>query len=505
MRARRSVTAAAIAIACARAAQAQPEPDAFALQAIPVAGRAVAAEIVELDGDGRAELLVIVIRGAWPDETREIRVHAPAVDGVIPEAPAWSAPVPDGAATYDVADLDAKPGQEILFLVRDGVRVLSRGDGTVRWRSILVPQPPTVAVRPDERGLDRLRLARLELGAGRLLIPGLDEAWVLGRQGESIARLHVGGRANYLVPPRPGLEIGESEIELYFDVPTLQTADLDGDGRSDVVATNRHALHLFRQRADASFPLEPDRVLPLRLIPLEDHVRNTGSVRSELRDLDGDGRADLLLSYASGGLLRAANRSRIHLNRDGGFDLTAPDQVFEREGGVAADELVDLDGDGRPEWLRVFLPLGLLEMAEVFVQREIDLEASILRPGDGGTFDPQPWLQRQISVSFDFETLRPRGFSATVGEDWNGDGYRDWLSSARGDAVEVWLGGPTRRFATPSSRQELATSGRLRSGDLDGDGLPDFVIYDPRKPDAPVRVGINRGRLPDTRPTLRSR
>ena len=278
-----------------------------------------------------------------------------------------------------------------------------------------MPTPPTIAVRPDERGLDRLRLVRSELGSRRLLVPGLGEAWVLEANGGVVARLDVGGRANFLVPVRPGPAIGENEIELYFDVPTLQTADVDGDGRADVVATNRHALRIHRQRPDGSFATAPDREIALRLIPLDDHVRNTGSVRSELRDLNGDGRADLLVSHTSGGFLRAANRTRIHLNRDGSFDLEHPDQVFERSGGVAADELVDLDGDGRPEWLRVFLRFGLLQMAELFVQRRVDLDAAIHRPGENGRFEEAPWLERRVTLPFDFETLRPRGFPPTVG------------------------------------------------------------------------------------------
>jgi hypothetical protein len=52
-------------------------------------------------------------------------------------------------------------------------------------------------------------------------------------------------------------------------------------------------------------------------------------------------------------------------------------------------------------------------------------------------------------------------------------------------------------------RQKLSTAGVIRFGDLDGDGLLDFVIFDPHNFDVPVRVGRNLGRLPGTRPALR--
>jgi hypothetical protein len=494
------------AFAALLAAHASVADDAalpFAIQAIPSAGRTVSAEIVDLDGDGRAELLAIVFRGVWPDETREIHVHYPDATGAVPLLPSWSAPLPEGAASYDLADIDGAPGEELLLLVRDGVMVLSLAGREPKWRTLRVATPPTVAVRPDERGLDRLRLARPELGKGRLLVPGLGEAWLLGAAGESLGRLRIGGRANYLVPPRSGPTLGENEVELYFDVPTLHVADIDGDGRADVVATNRHALRIFRQRDHGSFPTDPDKELALRLMPLEDQVRNSGSVRCDVRDLDGDGRADLLVSHASGGLQSAINRTRIHHNRDGNFDLAHPDQVFERRGGIAADELVDLDGDGRPEWLRVFMPIGLLQVAQIFVQRSIDVRAEIRRGTATGRFEEKPWIDRPFSIPFDFETFRPRGFIPTIARDWNGDGHLDLLGSADGTAIEVCLGGGEKPFAKCEPRQPLDTGGRIRFGDLDGNGLPDFVLYDTRRPDVPVRVGVNRGVLPGTPPQMR--
>lgn len=489
--------------AFARSAPAQPAPT-FEVHSLATTGRVVAAEIADLDGDARSELLTVVIRGVAPDEKRTIELRSVDAAGRVEGEPAWSAALPASAAGYDLADLDGAPGVELLLLERDGVAVLSRGGGETRWRQLLVPAPPTIAVHPDERGLDRLRLARPELGPGRLLVPGLGEAWVIGARGEAIARLAVGGRANYFVPRRRDLEIGESEIELYFDVPTLQTADIDGDERVDIVASTRHTLRIFRQRADGSFPRDADSELPFRLIELDDQMRSSGSVRSELFDLDRDGRADLVVSHASGGLLRPKNHTRIHHNRDGSFDLAHPDRAIERAGGIAADELVDLDRDGRPEWLRVFMPIGVLEMVELFLQRSIDLDVAIHRPDGRGGFEPEPWVTRSLSVAFDFETFRPRGFAPTLAEDWNRDGHLDWLSSASGDAVEVWLGGPEHRFASPQSRDALDSAGRISTGDLDRNGLPDFVVHDPRKANAPLRVGVNLGKLPGSPPSIAS-
>ena len=497
---------AALWLSCALASAAGAQPLApFAVKMVPNAGRSVAAEIADFDGDGRADLLVIAVAGVPPDETRTIRVRYQGADGSLSDTPDFEAPLPRAAAAYDVAEVDARRGAELVLLGRDGLILLSLAGRTPSWREMPSPVTPTAAILPDERGIERLRLVRPELGGVRLLVPALGDAVVLGPDGELLGRLRVGGRANYFASPRPGPLASESEIDIYFDVPHLDVADVDGDGRADIIASTRHELRVFRQRADGHFPSDPDRQLPLHLISADDHVRNSGLVRVAVADIDGDGRGDLLVTRSSGGLLRAVTQTRIHRNRDGVWDLEHPDQVFESRGAAVIDELIDLDGDGRAELLRVVTPLGLVDLAQFFLQRAIDADASIYRAAADGRFASKPAYEHDFSLGMNFETMRLRGFVPTLEVDVNGDGEKDLVASGDGSALEIYLGGPEYRFAQRQARQELDTGGRISFGDLDGDGLPDFAIYDPRRADMPVRVGRNLGSLPGSPAGMRAR
>jgi FG-GAP-like repeat len=489
-----------MALACAASlpgARARAADEAlFAITEIPEAGRVIQADLVDLDGDGRGDLLTTVSDGMPPDESRAIEARFQRPDGTLPAAADWSGPVPRGAAAYDLADLDGQPGVEMVLLRRDRLTLLSLSARTPHFRDLPVPGP-TLAVAGDERGLDRLRIVRSGLGAApRLLVPMLGETLVLTPAGQVVGRLAVGGRANYFVPPRPGLVVAESEMELYFDHPRLGVGDVDGDGRGDIVATTRHELRVFRQREDGSFPSEPDLVHAFHLLALEDHIRSSGSVRVALGDVDGDGRVDLLVSTTRGSLFAGETTLTLHRNRGAGWDFATPDQVFHTNSGLTAAELVDLSGDGVPELVLVTIPTGVLEIVEVLLTRAIDAQVKVYRRGGERLFEATPWSERKLDVPVSLETFRAEGFVPNADADLNGDGRRDFVDSGGGTAIEVHLGEADRAFGPRAGRQVLPTDGRIRFGDYDGDPLADFALYDPRRPGAPVRVGVNRGILP---------
>jgi FG-GAP-like repeat len=321
---------------------------------------------------------------------------------------------------------------------------------------------------------------------------------VLSPSGAMIGRLDVGGRANYFLQRRPGPFVSESEVEIYFDHPRLSVGDVDGDGRGDIVSTNRHELRVFLQNAEGGFPEKPTRRIALGLISPEDHVRNSGLVRVDAVDLDGDARADLLISRAVGSLFSTSTQTTVtvHLNRNGDWNLAKPDQKFAAEGGLTGNLVLDLDGDGRVELIEARIPSGVLEVVEVLVTRAIDAEVSIYRRAEGSAFGAKPWQRWSLDVPFSFKTFRTLGFVPTFEADVNGDGFRDLLGSGAGDRLEVRLGRADSGYTTVDASQPLDTGGRIRFGDVDGDGLADFVLYDGRRPGTPVQIGINRGVLP---------
>jgi len=471
----------------------------FEFTAIDSPGRTAAAELADLDGDGRTDLLLVSYSGLPPNETRQIRVHFQNTEGSLPPLPSWKGPLPADAAIYDVAKLGDGPGSGasvLLLLTRHGVTVLSFEGRVPARRDFVVPDFPMFTVAPDERSLDRMMLVRPDLGPKRrIVVPGFGECAILETNGELVSRLEVSGRANYYMPPRPGPLISGSELEIHFDYPRLNSGDIDGDGRNDLIVADRHEVRIFLQDEQAKFPRIANQTLAVGRLSVDDHIRSSGNLAIDAVDINGDRRADLLISHSSGGLFSPRSETAVHINRAGQFDLTQPDQVITSDGGIATVQLLDIDGNGSVELIEARIPMGVLPLVEALLTKDIDVEASVYRTGDGDTFESKPWFETAFEIPFNFDTNRPMGFFPNYDADVTGDGRVDLLLGGNGKVIEVYPGGKYQ-FHKRVARQKADSAGRLRFGDLDGDDRTDLLIYDPLRPGSPVRIGVNVGILP---------
>lgn len=494
------------------AGRAAAADDPFFVQVIEVAERTVAAEIADLDGDGRSDLMQIVFSGIPPNESRRIRVFYQTPVGTIPNRPSLDMALPGPAAAFDLANVLGGPGVELLLLTPKGVTIVAfdarSGEADASSPGFQISEVGvgaglTVGAGEDERGLDRLSIVSLELGPEpRLLVPGLGETFIVSPQGELLGRVRVGGRANYIIAP-PGPVLAESDVQLFFDPSRVFVGDVDGDALPDIVGSTRHEIRVFRGRADGSYPEDPDEQIWLGLVSEDDHIRGSGAVRTAVRDIDGDGLLDLLITQSSGSILDAGATSSVYLNRNGKWNLSESDGEVSISQALSADQLLDVDADGRLELVQISFPMSVLELIEMFFSRSVDARFKVyaLSEDQGALrLGKEPRVVKKISIPLDFKTGRPHGFIPTLDFDFNADGVRDYLSSTDGSALEIFLGGKSKPYARRDGRQSLETVGRVRRGDLNGDGLTDLVLYNPRKPGSNVFLLRNAGTLPGTPP-----
>jgi hypothetical protein len=262
------------------------------------------------------------------------------------------------------------------------------------------------------------------------------------------ARYQMSAGQFALPPTRFGVGSGPANFVL---------ADLNGDGRPDLVVANASDATVTVRLAD---PAHPGSFLPATVLSTPGRMPLDVAVA----DLNGDGLPDIAVA-ASG-----ANSVLVFSQTTGGA-FAAPVAIAVG-GDPQAVTVGDLDGNGLPD-------LAVATSANA---------VSVLLQTSAGTFAP----------AVDYATgVNPSAIKAV---DLNGDGKLDLLTANYGAAtgpntlgLSVLLQGSTA--GTFPTHAEYATdyrSAALAVGDLDGDGHPDVVVANAGLPGAPGSVSVLR-------------
>ena len=270
-------------------------------------------------------------------------------------------------------------------------------------------------------------------------------------------------------PPEAFLTTGNS-------ITQVLAADLDGDGLLDVLAFQPPSILEITQSPSHTFSMGP------AFLALGENLTNG--------DLNGDGLPDFALTSFSPGLLQVvlstpgaylSARSvspglEPKLLATGDFDGDGQTDLFVSGAGNGADTAVVLNEDGafRIAWTT---QLGGTASSAVAADLDGDGKTDLALAGFGGlsillglgdgTFSPGP-------------VMPLGGPIAVVVDDFNRDGIPDVATSSIGNGgigqvtVFLGLGGGTFQALDPIAFS--SNTAALASGDFDGDGIPDLVV-----------------------------
>lgn len=239
-----------------------------------------------------------------------------------------------------------------------------------------------------------------------------------------------------------------------YSSPALEVLDADGDGRPDVLLPCGSGSLVLRQTASGSFVPET--------------VASVGPYGAFAVDTDGSGRGRLVTISLGGGSSQANLLAR---TADGSWVLAGSNDL----GGQTplALRYLDLDGDGRRDqvWLRADNSGTLIELA------------SRLAASDGSLGPIQSFSLGIGDVpGFDFADLDGDGVPELV----LNERYKDPLTGISGTRVRVWKRTAGGAYASAQTQEVSPNASSLLVADLDGDGRADVIVAH----DSVYQVGV---------------
>jgi hypothetical protein len=268
----------------------------------------------------------------------------------------------------------------------------------------------------------------------------------------------------------------KAPVTLNNEGNAVAVGDFNGDGKLDLAETIPHhafigsasgSVLILLGNGDGSFRAAANPVL-----------LDAGPQAVTAADLNGDGRADLVVPCVGGffvpqrGAFAFPGSVDILLgNGDGTF------QAAMNDGGLqfaAAAAVADFNGDGKPD-------LAVATTAGNFGTQPGGV---LVLPGRGdGTFGP--------AVSYDSAL----GFSAVVAADLNGDSKPDLAALTQGGTLVTLLNNGDGTFRDAGGYVPGLGASGLAPGDFNGDGRTDLAVADTNANAVAVLLGNGDGTL----------
>ena len=466
-------------------------PSHFETVSLSVDGNALGVATEDLDGDGLVDLAVVFTQGTGRETRRSLGVFWNEKGSFHPK-PDLTVPVAPDTCAYDVANVDAQPGAELLEITPRGVRSRSFSGRTLGKPTPLLEQETFFSVC-DPEGLGRFLMAQTLQGGTRvLLVPGRTSLGIYrsaGARPPLLATLRLPIPATFATKGPLGASgvLGSTDpVTATLILPSFTLADADGDGLVDVIAHQGSRIALYRQRPGPgpAFASEPDSQRDFRVETPAELERHNGLITVSVADLDGDGVADFILHKSeSEGISSASTTQYLYLGRKGDLPDATPTQVIRREGlGIAEARLAGLGEGGAQTLIVPTAAMGLLPIIRALTSKTLSVSFEFYPFGKDRRFSRAPAFTRALTFRINFD--RGSDLQAIdLSNDVNGDGRPDLVFGTGEKELSVFLSGPHGALQEePAERIRALGYGVLRGAHLTSPARSDLVLFHPRTP-----------------------
>lgn len=460
-------------------------------------GRVASAIPADVNGDGLTDILVFWRQGFPPRTVKRVSLYL-AKPGGLSTRPAQVLALPRQTAAFDVGDVDLDGLADVILLSGDGIWAL-RGSrqGKLAASPQRVIKAMTLAAIPPQDRLPRMSLL-VELGRGRhgLIVPSVP----IGPQALYVQQKRGGWSLLGMlrVPYREELYTAADDFRSARDygalfqiiIPRWQAIDQNADGLPDLMFFSLNRLAVFRQRSDGTYPAGPDLQRSFNMLKREERTKRATQVRIQAGDLNGDGRADLVIDKTVGGISNMRSELRVYLADVTNNYPARPSFRNQRRGWGSSVSLCDVNGDGNLDLVRPHVEMGLSSLIGMMLAGKLNVDFEV-NFSHSGAFDDRPDFTISSKLRIDFASNQElTGPYPNFRSDFNGDGLRDLLIGHAGagsgddpDRLEIRRGLGKGRFAAETMWSiDLSGTRYIVPFEQQSGDRPGLLIYFPLIP-----------------------
>ena len=354
--------------------------------------------LTDINNNGRRELLLIGADGqvrSWlTDRKTRLLEDRPRGRLDLPE------PRFQLVALGDFLGDGTTPKQLLSLSPKGALAYRPLPDGTFDSRPILLARRARFTLRTNEPLFAEVVQDVNSDGKPDVVVPHADaaELWILrGSKLRKAARIAID------IDRWDRMETRNLSDKLtsYFRIPRLHTADVNGDGRRDLLvkAGRTRAFHI--QRADGSIPPEPDVVVDLRIFKDATPkatlrpgriLAGSDKTRYVSRDLDGDGIPDYVIAHRRKVWVFHGTRTKPQ--------FVEPSAILKVSDDITFLMVLQLDDDERPDLMLFKVQIPSITSLVIGLLKSFEIDISVLgyRNRDGRHFSRSPTWRSDLVV-----------------------------------------------------------------------------------------------------------
>lgn len=259
--------------------------------------------------------------------------------------------------------------------------------------------------------------------------------------------------------------------------PQMISSDLNGDGNEDILFFWEDELTVFYGSPSG---FSNDKRSGFFLNVLSDRERDERNAYAVffVKDLDGNGLPDLIMNKFKGAFTSHVSSSEVIIRSDAD-SLKGKTLRWNPEDGLWQGALAkDINGDGKADLLVSSASFGVFSILKAVLKKRIDIKFSFHTYRSPQGYLEKPDYSRTVSIGFDLKNTEMMGVIPTLDGDFNGDGLVDVFYAKENDEARVVLNEKDGKFSTRDAiKQEVGISKNYFFADVNGDSKSDLAFY----------------------------